>query len=853
MKHIIMFICKKNANFAPRIKMITNMIHQHFQRLRYSLTIIIMSAVLPMGSLAAEKFITFLPSAGSWQLKDITISYADNEHSCVRLAAENLQKDFEQVTGIKPQRGHQEARIVIGTVGSNQQIDAWVKAGVLKDLKGKTEKYIIKTIGNQLVIAGSDKRGTVYGIYELSRQIGVSPWYYWADVPVEKHAELFVKAGEYTDGEPAVRYRGLFLNDEAPCLTTWVKNTFGTNYGGHQFYEKVFELILRLKGNYLWPAMWGWAFYADDPENLKTADKMGVMMGTSHHEPMARNHQEYARDRKGWGAWNYTTNKENLDRFFREGIERMKGTDDIVTIGMRGDGDEAMGKGTDTKLLENIIDNQRRIIKEVTKRPAKETPQIWALYKEVQDYYDAGLRVPDDVTILLCDDNWGNVRRLPTAEEQKRKGGWGLYYHVDYVGAPRNTKWINVTPIQNLWEQLQLAYNGGIQKLWILNVGDLKPMEYPIQLFMDMAWAPNKYKVDNLLDHTYDFCAESFGEEQACEAASILNLVSKYNGRITSEMLDASIYTTDEFAQVVGEYQALEARALRQFITLKPEARDAYRQIILFPVQAMGNIYEMYYAQAMNLKLAALGDPDANCWAERCRQAFKRDSLLNLQYNKEIAGGKWDGMMIQKHISYRTWNDNYRADVCPMLKEVPAPEQGPTFSAKDGYISIEAEHTYSRENAGKAQWTVIPFMGRTRSGIALMPYTVPTDNATLTYRFKAGGTKTAKVHVITKSTLDFLDKGGLIYDVAIDGGEPVSVNFNSNLNEKPENIYSIYYPTIALRVVEKEVELPITEGDIHTLTIHPQDPGIVFEKIVIDLGGYQRQFLFGKESPKSYK
>ena len=318
-------------------------------------------------------------------------------------------------------------------------------------------------------------------------------------------------------------------------------------------------------------------------------------------------------------------------------------------------------------------------------------------------------------------------------------------------------------------------------------------------------------------------------------------------------MLDARVYTTDEFAQVVSEYQALEARALRQFITLKPEARDAYRQIILFPVQAMGNIYEMYYAQAMNLKLAELGDPDANCWAERCRQAFKRDSLLNLQYNKEIAGGKWDGMMIQKHISYRTWNDNYRADVCPMLKEVPTPEQGPTFSAKDGYISIEAEHTFSRENASQAQWTVIPFMGRTRSGIALMPYTQKTDNATLTYRFKANGAKTAKVHVITKSTLDFLDKGGLIYDVAIDGGQPTNVNFNSNLNEKPENIYSIYYPTVALRVVEKEVELPIAEGDIHTLTIHPQDPGIVFEKIVIDLGGYQKQFLFGQESPKTYK
>ena len=802
---------------------------------------------------AADQFVTFQPQAETCQLQNPTIGYAAGEHSCVQLAAANLQNDILQVTGLKPALNESTPTILIGTVGVNKQIDAWVKQGLLSDLKGKTEKFIIKTIGNQVVIAGSDKRGTVYGIYELSRQIGVSPWYYWADVPVEKHSDLYIIKGEYTDGEPAVRYRGLFLNDEAPCLTSWVKNTFGTNYGDHRFYEKVFELILRLKGNYLWPAMWGWAFYADDPENLKTADAMGIMMGTSHHEPMARNHQEYARDRKGWGAWNYSTNKENLDRFFREGIERMKGTDDIVTIGMRGDGDEAMGNSTDTKLLENIIDNQRRIIKEVTKRPAKETPQIWALYKEVQDYYDAGLRVPDDVTVLLCDDNWGNVRRLPTAEEQKRKGGWGLYYHVDYVGAPRNTKWINVTPTQNMWEQLQLAYNGGIQKLWILNVGDLKPMEYPIQLFMDMAWNPQKYNADNLLCHTRAFCAESFGEDQACEAASILNLVSKYNGRITSEMLDATTYTTEEFAKVVAEYQSLEARALRQFITLKPEYQDAYRQVILFPVQAMGNIYEMYYAQAMNLKLAEQGDPEANCWAERCRQAFKRDSLLNLQYNKEIAGGKWDGMMTQKHISYKDWNDWFPADVCPELKEVALPATGPTFLPRHGYISMEAEHTYSRTDAGEAKWTVIPYMGRTLSGIALMPYTTGTDGGKLVYRWKGETPATVKVHVVTKSTLDFLDKGGMVYEVSIDEGQPVSVNFNANLNEKPQNIYTIYYPTVARRVVEQVVELPVGKGDCHTLTIHPLDPGIVFEKIVIDLGGYQRQYLFGNESPKTYK
>ena len=804
--------------------------------------------------MAADRFVSFQPLEDAWQLKTMTVGLSQQEHSCVQLAAQNLLVDFEKVTGQKASFSDGAAEVLVGTVGCNPQIDQWVKQGVLSGLKGKTEKYLIKTIGSQLVIAGSDKRGTVYGIYELSKQMGVSPWYYWADVPVEQHAAIYIKKGEYTDGEPAVRYRGLFLNDEAPCLTTWVKNTFGTDFGGHQFYEKVFELILRLKGNYLWPAMWGWAFYADDPENLKTADKMGVMMGTSHHEPMARNHQEYARHRQEWGAWNYSTNKYNLDRFFREGIERMKNTDDIVTIGMRGDGDEAMGSGTDTRLLEEIINNQRRIIKEVTKRPAKETPQIWALYKEVQDYYDAGLRVPDDVTILLCDDNWGNVRRIPTAEEKKRKGGWGLYYHVDYVGAPRNSKWINVTPIQNMWEQLQLAYDGGIQKLWILNVGDLKPMEYPIQLFMDMAWNPAKYQVDNLLDHTRDFCAESFGEAHADEAASILNLVCKYNGRITSEMLDARTYTCEEFERVVNEYKALETRALRLFLELEPACQDAYRQLILFPVQAMGNIYEMYYAQAMNLQLAKNHDPEANAWADRCRQAFKRDSLLCNYYNKVMASGKWDGMMIQKHISYRTWNDNYRADVCPRLVEVPEPVNGPVFSSQDGYISMEAEHTYSREDAQNATWTVIPYMGRTLSGISLMPYTVPTDQAKLTYQFKADGVKTVKVHVVTKSTLDFLDKGGLVYDVAIDGGQSVAVNFNKNLNEKPENIYSVYYPTVAKRVVEMVVELPLDAGEkVHTLTIHPQDPGIVFEKIVIDLGGYHPQYLFGKESPKTYQ
>ena len=812
----------------------------------------LLAIVATLGSEAAEPFVVFQTSADVLSLQGASVSFDSREHSCVQRAVANLQKDFEKVTR-KQLPVSESARILVGTVGVNKQIDQWVKKGELRDLKSKTEKYVIKTIGDQLVIAGSDKRGTVFGIYELTRQMGVSPWYYWADVPVEQHESLYIKKGEYTDGEPAVRYRGIFLNDEAPCLTTWVKNTFGTDYGDHHFYEKVFELILRLKGNFLWPAMWGWAFYADDPENSKVADEMGVIIGTSHHEPMARNHQEYARRRNEWGAWNYQTNKENLDRFFREGIERMKGTDDIVTIGMRGDCDEAMSATADTKLLENIIDNQRRIIKNVTGKPADKTTQVWALYKEVQDYYDAGLRVPDDVMILISDDNWGDIRRVPTAAERNRKGGWGIYYHVDYVGAPRNTKWLNVTQTQQMFEQLSLAYDFGIQRMWILNVGDLKPMEYPIQLFMDMAWSPKDYTVPTVINHTRRFFSSVFSNAIAEEASDIYNRNCQYMARVTPEMLDARTYNieTGEWKQVADDYQRLELRALRLYDQIPAETRDFYRQLVLFPVQAMANLYDMYYAQAMNQKMAASKNPDANAWADKVRNCFRRDSLLCATYNTDIAGGKWNGMMIQKHIGYRSWNDNFRADMLPRITSVAdSTVGGYTFAPSNGYVAMEAEHYYSAKAPEGLQWTVYPNYGRTRSAVALTPYTKSVGDAALIYQFTLpADVKSVKIHIIVKSTLDFLDVGGFESAVSLDGGEAQVVNFNKTLVDRQPYMYSDYYPAVARRVVEKVVELPVQKDGMHNLTLQPKHPGIVFEKIVVDAGGYQSQYLFGHESP----
>ena len=839
-----------------------------------------MALLSSLGMSAADQFVSF-------QKGDLLINrdnkveiYMDaNDCKGVSYAANALVKDIIKVSGSKAvltsdaglkdknttrkdaadKNTAGKPTILVGTIGHSAAIDQLIRQKRINGnlLKGKREKFIITVVNGQLVIAGSDRRGTIYGIYELSQQMGVSPWYDWADVPVEHHDSIFVNKGVYTDGEPAVRYRGIFLNDEAPCLTSWVKNTYGTGYGDHRFYQRVFELILRLRGNMMWPAMWGWAFYADDPENEKTADEMGVVMSTSHHEPMARNHQEYARNRKGWGPWNYQKNKENLQKFFREGIERMKGTEQIVTIGMRGDGDEAMSDKADTRLMTNIINDQRKIIADVTGKKASETPQVWALYKEVLDYYDKGMKVPDDVTLLLCDDNWGNVRRVPNAKERKHKGGWGLYYHVDYVGAPRNSKMLNVTPVQNPWEQLTLAYENGIDRLWILNVGDLKPMEYPISQFMDMAWNPRKYDVNNITRHTRNWCAQQFGESQADEAARILNLICKYNGRCTPEMLDKNTYSLEngEWQEVVNQYLQLEADALRQYNSLPAAYHDAYRQIILFPIEVMSNLHQMYFAQAQNNALYKQGNPKANVWADECERLFKRDSIICDYYNHKMSGGKWNGMMTQKHIGYKSWNDAFEKDTCPQLFRVST-KDGVIISENNGVVEIEAPYYSSKTDAAEAKWTEIPFMGKSVSAMTLMPYTKSVKGASITYKFKmkagkssdgnaSNGKQKVRIHVITKSTLDYLNKGGLTYGVSLDGASPVEVNFNKDLNEKPENIYNIYYPTIATRIVDQviELELPATADGIHTLTLTPNDPAIVFEKIVIDGRG-------GKKSVK---
>ncbi|MEO7766206.1 MAG: glycosyl hydrolase 115 family protein, partial [Ferruginibacter sp.] len=623
----------------------------------------------------------------------------------------------------------------------------------------------------------------------------------------------------------------------------------------------MFELLLRLRANYLWPAMWGNAFNEDDTASPRIADEYGIVMGTSHHEPMMRAQKEWGKHSKeyGNGEWNYMTNEAGLKKFWEDGLRRNKEYENILTMGMRGDGDKPMDNAgsavSNFKLLERIMDDQRKIIADVTKKPAAKTPQIWALYSEVLEYFDQGMKVPDDVTILLCDDNWGDVRRLPElGTAKKHPGGYGIYYHVDLHGAPRAYQWLNMTQIPHMWEQLQLTYSYGVDKIWILNVGDLKPNEYPMDFFLQMAWNPASFNENNLQEYAKKFCTEQFGAAQADEAAEIMSMYCKYNSRVTAEMLNQRTFNlqSGEFTEVKDAYLALEAKALRQYFSLPDNYQDTYKELVLHPVRAMANLYDMYYAVAMNIKLAAEKDTAANYWADYAEACFKRDAEYSKDYNLHIAGGKWNHIMDQTHIGYKSWDEPRGGNVKPAVirvKREDAKAGSYLFSEKNGVVVMEAAHYFDKKSTDKTRWAVIPDLGRTLSGTALFPYTENTDGTALLYQFKLEQkSDSVKLRVFFSATLPF-KKGGQNVAASFDGANEKKWNINADLTWA--NNYSKMYPAGAARMIETTVNfsLPKTADGVHELTIRPIDPGVVFYKIIIDNGGYEQTHLKMVESP----
>jgi hypothetical protein len=740
----------------------------------------------------------------------------------VRHAAEGLRADLGKVGGGEAAKLSDLSKangptVIIGVLGSSPAIDALVKSGKLKveDLAGQWEGFrqvVVERpapgVPRALVIVGADRRGAVFGTYDLSERIGVSPWSWWADVPVTKKSNLFLTAGARAD-HPRVKYRGFFINDEDPAFSGWAKAKFGGINA--DLYAHVFELTLRLKGNYLWPAMWApKAFNDDDPRNKVLADEMGVVMGSSHHEPMTRAQAEWHRNTdKGvtGGKWDYATNGDNLRTFWRGGIERMMSKGDgtpyesLVTVGMRGDGDEAMAEGTATQLLEKVVADQRKIIAEVTGKPPEKTPQVWALYKEVQDYYDHGMRAPDDVTLLFADDNWGQIRRLPVAaslgghDPIDRAGGYGVYYHFDYVGGPRNYKWINTNQVAKTWQQMDLAYERGARNLWIVNVGDIKPLEYPLDFFMRMAWNPEAMTPQALEAYPRQWAGETFGAELGPDIGEVMATYGVYASRRKPELIDQDTFPLGEgmgpvldggeFGAMIEDWRALVAKVEAIKTRLRPNQQEAYFQLVEYPVLAFSNLYEMYYATAWNRRLASKNDARANYFASQVEATFKRDADLTAEYHSRN-GGKWAGMMNQVHMSYVIWNDPSQQTM-PSVMRVSAdtpPERlkaeirfAPPSRGDPKVVVLEAAK-FDRAVGGKGlNWTVLSDLGQGDAVVALpqgRPSTATVDGVRLEYGVSVAKAGPVRIGLRLAPTLDTTGGKGMRIGVSIDDG-PVQV------------------------------------------------------------------------------
>jgi hypothetical protein len=803
----------------------------------------------------------------------------------VRRAAEGLREDLGRVAGGEATKLSDLSKaggptVIVGVLGASPAIDALVKGGKLKveDLAGQWEGFRqvvverpVAGVPRALVIVGADRRGAVYGAYDLSERIGVSPWSWWADVPVTRKTDLFLTAGARAD-HPRVKYRGFFINDEDPAFSGWAKAKFGGINA--DLYAHVFDLTLRLKGNYLWPAMWApKAFNDDDPRNKVLADQMGVVMGSSHHEPMTRAQAEWHRNidqgvpSKGdrGGRWDYATNGQNLRAFWRGGIERMMSKGDgtpyesLVTVGMRGDGDEAMAEGTATQLLETVVADQRKIIAEVTGKPPEKTPQVWALYKEVQDYYDHGMRVPDDVTLLFSDDNWGQVRRLPVAghDPLDRAGGYGVYYHFDYVGGPRNYKWINTNQVAKTWQQMNLAYERGARNLWIVNVGDIKPLEYPLDFFMRMAWNPEAMTPQALEAYPRQWASQTFGEALGPEIGEVMATYGVYASRRKPELIDQDTFPlgegmgpvldggafggmVEDWRTLVGKVEAIKAR-------LRPDQQEAYFQLVEYPVLAFSNLYEMYYATAWNRRLASKNDARANFFAAQVEAAFKRDADLTAEYHGRN-GGKWAGMMNQVHMSYVIWNDPSQQTM-PSVMRVSAdtpPERlkaaiqfAPSTRSDLQVGEIEAAK-FDRAVGGKGlTWTVLSELGQGDAVVALpqgRPSTATGDGVRLEYGVSVAKAGPLRIGLRLAPTLDTTGGQGMRIGVSLDDGpvQVVTANLVPTAGGATSPAQVAWVAAVKNNAHTVEARFEGVAAGRHVVKVWRLDDNVVLEKVIVD-------------------
>jgi len=615
----------------------------------------------------------------------------------VKRIAQKVAADFEKVCGVQPQITEEpvksETMIIFATLGKSQLTDKLTNAGKFDSslIRGKREVYQIKFIDSPfdgiskaLLVCGSDKRGTIYGMFALSEFIGVSPLHFWGDVePVRREKIEITEKIETVSKEPSVKYRGFFINDEWPCFGTWTFSHFKGFTA--EAYDHVFELLLRLKGNYLWPAMWASSFALDGPGSLneELADIYGVVIGASHHEPCLRASEEWDKVRGPQSVygneWNYYTNREGLLKYWDDALTRSGKYEKIITIGMRGERDSSMlGENATLKdnidLLKDIIKNQRELIKKRVNPNIDEVPQVLALYKEVEEYFYgneqvAGLKDWDEldgVICMLCEDNFGFMRTLPTVDIRDRKGGFGMYYHFDYHGGPISYEWMPSTSFERTWEQMCMAYDYGIRDIWIVNVGDLKFNEVPLAYFLELAYdfekwgtsAPNSIEEYTSLwiEKTFSLAETSIREK----IARVLHGYIRMNAARRPEAQNAGIYHPCHYLEadrMLNLAADIEKENEEVYQALCKNEKDAYYSMIYFPAKASVNLLKMNLYAGKNRHYAKQGKKIANKYAALVTECIEKDRSLSKEF-AQFKNGKWKGMELEQHIGFVKWNED---------------------------------------------------------------------------------------------------------------------------------------------------------------------------------------------------
>ncbi len=790
----------------------------------------------------------------------------------VKIAAGDLADDIAAVSGAKP-----EVLASPPAGGDRPRVDLVLAPS---DLAGRWEAFRLSATPDRLTIAGSDPRGLAYGIYELSRRIGVSPWKWWADVPVPRHDELALTTGEDAIDQPAVKYRGIFINDEDWGLEPWASKTFEPETGniGPKTYTKVFELLLRLRGNCIWTAMHPTTTpFHLVPGNAQTADRYAIVVGSSHAEPMLRNNG------REWKApkedFNYLVNRDGVLSYWEERVKERTDGQSLFTIGMRGINDSPIiGPKTQAEridTLEKVFTDQRDLLaRHIGHGDPAKAAQLFCPYKEVLDDYNAGLKVPDDVTIIWPDDNFGYIRRYATDDERKRGGGLGVYYHVSYSGLPQSWLWIDTLPPALVWSEMTRAYEQGARTLWMVNVGDIKNTERSMEFFLDLAWNADRTDFDAPARFIRKTAARDFGEDNSATVAGILERLQAINFARKTEHLQWHLSITPYAPTELNEAEIHDRLKLCEDLErdcdalaakLPMQSRDAFFQLLGYPVGITAAANERYFRGELARADVARGRaPDANLAA--AEKGEKRVDELTARYNNDIASGKWRYVVSENGYSPEAWPRFQRDtktprpepapdNVCPPAPPAPGPLSRPQdahpgdFVEHGGVVSINAGHFTARKDLPDgAGWRAVPGLGRTGSAVTVLPSTakITADTApSLEYRFHVEKAGPATLRVRLLPTHPIVSDQGLRLSVAVDEGKPVPLNISKGFDTKRSEDESMtaWQKRVLSNGAEAVLELPesLTSG-WHTLRLIAVDTGVVVDKIVLDLGGLQPSY-----------